>query len=104
MLDIDADQFGASERAGEAEQDEGAVTQPRQIGATDRDKPLDVGRGQGSRASGRLAVPARDPTERFPDSRMLCVEGMPGDPMRAGNGGDPAARVGSAYPKPAAAR
>ena len=94
MLDVDADQFGAPQGPGEAEQEEGAVPQSGQVVAADIDEPLDFGRGQGSRASGRLTVGACDPAERFPDSRMTCVEGMLGDAVSPGNGRNPTAKRG----------
>jgi hypothetical protein len=85
MFDVEPDQFGASEGAGETQQKQSPVTQASGIFVAGRDKSLDVRCGQGGGTTGRLTVRPANPRQRLADRRVARVERVLGYPVRAGD-------------------
>jgi len=78
MGDIEADELRATQRAGEADQKEGAVPQAWQIIAANLYQPPHFHGGQRRGSPGRLTIGARDPARRLADG------GCPEDAWRSG--------------------
>ncbi len=90
VLAVDADQLGPSQRSGKAQQQQGAVAQPREVTATGGHQLPELGRGQRRGLTAAAAVPAVDAAERGTDG------GVTGGPVEAtqavllADGGQPA--------------
>ena len=79
MLALDGDQLGPAQRAGIAEQQQGAVAQVGQApGAAGGDQPLDLGRSERGGPAGRPAVFAVDAAQGVVDHRVIGGEVLAG--------------------------
>jgi hypothetical protein len=80
VLAVDADQLGAAQRPGKAQQQQRAVTQAGQVTATGGDQLAQFGRGQRRGLAAAAAVPAIDAAQRGADGG---VAGGPVEPAQA---------------------
>ena len=87
MFPIQPDEFGTSQRAGEAEEKQypvaGACEFPPAGPAL-----ADLGRGDGCCSPRRTAMLASDAAQRLTDCRMLGIDGMASNATSMGNGGN----------------
>ena len=94
VRDVEADQFGPAQRAGEAEQEKGAIPEAGEVGAAGRDQAFDLLGGERRRSPRGLTMGARDTTQGLADGRVPGIERLLGDAMRPGDGRDPAPQRG----------
>jgi hypothetical protein len=92
VLNVQPDEFGTAQRAGEAEEKHRLVAGAGEIRPAGPAQLADLGRGDGCGSSRRTAMLASDAAERLADRRMLGVEGMAGNATRTGNGGNSTAQ------------
>src|SRR5580765_6196477 len=92
MLNIQPDEFGTAQRAGEAEEKHRLVAGASEIRPAGPAQLADLGRGDGGSSPRRAAMLASDAAERLANRRMLGIEGMAGNATRTGNGGNSTAQ------------
>ena len=91
MLGIDADQLGAPQRPGIAEQQQGAVPEPGEIRIAGPHQGADLGGGQRHGLAGRGGMGAGDAAQRGADRRVTAVEGVARLAVHPGDRGQAAA-------------
>src|SRR3954453_16145091 len=91
---VETDQFGAAQRRGEAEQEQGAVAATGGGVGQSGEHGQDVGADRWSFRCSRGADHAADAAPDLADGRVSGVEGMPGDPVGLADGGEAALQGG----------
>ena len=86
VLDVQTDQFGPAQRAGEAEQEKSAIAEAGEVGAAGRNQAFDLLGGERRRSPRGLAMGARDTTQGLSDRRVPGIERLLGDPVYPGDG------------------